>query len=82
MVKGTTGSHQRVAPEDLLAVPIPDPRCLTVSATETIAAAVRLAGAVKRESACLAAVRDALLPKVLSGEVRVRDAEGYARNPA
>ena len=32
-----------------------------------------------RESHTLAAIRDALLPKLLSGEIRVRDAEKLVR---
>ena len=33
------------------------------------------ASANERESRALAAVRDALLPKLLAGEIRVKDAE-------
>ncbi|HHT9144023.1 MAG TPA: restriction endonuclease subunit S [Candidatus Wujingus californicus] len=31
----------------------------------------------KKESHTLAAIRDALLPKLLSGEIRVKDVERY-----
>jgi type I restriction enzyme S subunit len=74
-VKGTTGSHQRVAPEDVLTVEIPDPRLLDESAKTTITLAVRLAGTLRRESSRLTNLRNALLPKLLSGEIRVGDAE-------
>lgn len=74
-VKGTTGSHQRVAPEDVLTIEVPDPRLLDQSATTTITAAVELAGALRRESSRLTDLRDVLLLKLLSGEIRIRDAE-------
>jgi type I restriction enzyme S subunit len=75
MVKGTTGSHQRVSAEDMLALEIPDPRALAAGATETITATVRLAGGLREESERLAALRDTLLPRLLSGQLRVRDAD-------
>jgi len=75
MAKGTTGSHQRVAAEDVLNVAVPDPASFSDVTTDVIVASVRLARALKQESSNLEAVRDALLPKLLSGELRVRDAE-------
>jgi type I restriction enzyme S subunit len=36
----------------------------------------------RRESATLAALRDALLPKLISGELRVKDAERFVESPA
>lgn len=38
-------------------------------------------GANLRQSRILAAIRDALLPKLLSGEVRVEEAEAFAEDP-
>lgn len=74
-VKGTTGSHQRVAPEDVLSIDVPDPGSFSDASIETVVGAVQLAGSLKRESSTLVDLRDALLPKLLSGELRVRDAE-------
>lgn len=74
MVKGTTGSHQRVSREDILALQIPDPETMDRDVCETIVSLVRLAGSLRRESGRLASLRDALLPRLLSGELRVRDA--------
>ncbi len=74
-VKGTTGSHQRVAPEDVLSIEVPDPESFSLATSDTMAGAVQLATSLKRESSALGAIRDALLPKLLSGELRVRDAE-------
>ena len=74
-VTGTTGSHQRVRPEDAMAVSIPDPRSLSDATRSTISDTVVLASAVRREITRLADLRDTLLPKLLSGELRVREAE-------
>lgn len=74
-VTGTTGSHQRVRPEDVLNVSVADPR----QAPQPLRAAVRLlvdrATAAREESQRLARLRDALLPALMSGELRVREAE-------
>ncbi len=75
MVKGTTGSHQRVSPEDLLDLKVPDPRLLGDAASAPIMAAVQVAAALRRESVHLAVLRDTLLPKLLSGELRVKEAD-------
>jgi type I restriction enzyme S subunit len=40
------------------------------------------ASAAARESRTLAALRDALLPKLISGELRVKDAEGFLKERA
>jgi len=40
------------------------------------------AGAATRESRILAALRDALLPKLISGELRVKDAEKFVERVA
>ncbi len=72
MVKGTTGSHQRVSADDVLRLKVPDPRALRSEVIEIITAAVRLAGMLRNESVRLATLRDTLLPKLLTGELRVR----------
>jgi type I restriction enzyme, S subunit len=77
-VTGTTGSHQRVRPEDVLQVQVKDPR----SAPEHIRAAVRelvdRAHIARQESVRLASLRDALLRPLLSGRLRVREVEALA----
>src|SRR5579883_3183297 len=71
---GTTG-RQRVPASSLshYLMTVPDP---TVAArfSETAHAAIELMRARDEESRTLAAIRDALLPKLLSGEVRVGEA--------
>ncbi len=73
-VTGTSGSHQRVRPEDAVAIEVPDVGRLP---RETKARALALLKAMeqkRQESERLAALRDALLPELLSGRIRVPDA--------
>ena len=72
MVTGTSGSHQRVRPESLLNMdtPIP-PASLIQKFTETVAPMLKRISQNINESRTLAALRDALLPKLLSGELSV-----------
>ncbi len=74
-VAGTSGSHQRIQPRDLLDVPVRDVRRLAPAASQTITSLGALCHARRSECARLAALRDALLPPLISGKVRVRDAE-------
>lgn len=74
-VAGTSGSHQRVKPADLLATEIADPRSLSASAAAAIADLGEMRHALQHETSHLAATRDALLPLLMSGKVTVKDAE-------
>jgi type I restriction enzyme, S subunit len=75
MVVGTSGSHQRVKPAEVLALHVPDPRTMPPATREAIVA-LGLVGHERRdESARLGAMRDALLPQLMSGKIRVKDAE-------
>ncbi len=74
-VAGTSGSHQRVRPADALAVEVKDPRTLGEDAQSLIEHSLRAASLAREESRTLAAVRDALLPQLMSGKLHVRDAE-------
>lgn len=73
---GTSGSHQRVRPEDLLVMrcPAPDPE-VRRRYSEVVGPMFERFDANLEESRTLAALRDALLPKLLSGEIRVKQAE-------
>ncbi len=73
---GTSGSHQRVKPEDLLGmdVVVPGKACI-LQFSETSKPLYRRMAQNLEQSRTLAATRDALLPKLLSGEIRVKDAE-------
>jgi hypothetical protein len=71
-VAGTSGSHQRIQPRDLLDVPVPDVRRLPTAALHTITGLGALCHTHRTESARLCAFRDALLPLLISGELPVR----------
>ncbi len=75
MVRGTTGSHQRVSVDDVLTLKVPDPEEIGEDVREVVAAAVGLAGTLRQESLRLATLRDALLPRLLSGDLQVRNFE-------
>ncbi|OBI92304.1 restriction endonuclease subunit S [Mycobacterium sp. 1245805.9] len=68
---GTSGSHQRVQPRDLLDVRVRDVRRLAPAAARTITGLGALCHARRAESVRLSAFRDALLPRLISGELRV-----------
>ena len=71
-VKGSTGSHQRVGPADVLKIPIvlagKDVQTAFSSLVESFLDKQTQA---LTESRTLAALRDELLPKLLSGEIRL-----------
>lgn len=76
LVTGTSKSHQRAKPDAVLALPVivpPTPllqtfdRQVSPLLTETLCC--------RRETITLSHLRDTLLPKLLSGELRVRGAE-------
>ena len=74
-VSGTSGSHQRVKPGDLLATETIDPRLIDVGLQITMTALGKRAQSARLENQTLAESRDALLPQLMSGKLRVRDAE-------
>jgi len=76
LVTGTSGSHQRVRPEFLLNmdVLIPSPESIDAFTHAAKALLERVAKNIE-ESQSLASIRDLLLPKLISGEIRIKDAE-------
>lgn len=74
LVTGTSSSHQRVKPEYLLTMTtILPPRGVVAAFSEATAPLFERIARSRKESQTLAAIRDVLLPKLLSGAVRVRD---------
>lgn len=71
---GTSGSHQRVRPDDLLTIDVPDVRELTFSVKSEALALLDLIYHRRLESVSLANLRDTLLPELLSGRIRVPEA--------
>jgi hypothetical protein len=80
-VAGTSGSHQRIRPRDLLEVRVRDVRRLAPAASRTITSLGAVCHAYRDESMRLSTLRDALLPLLISGELRVTDALGQADSP-
>lgn len=78
LVAGTSGSHQRVRPEEVLATPILDPRTVQPQLLTVVGEILAPIDALLMENRLLAATRDALLPQLMSGKLRVRDAEAAA----
>jgi type I restriction enzyme S subunit len=78
MVTGTSKSHQRVKQKDFLAMKVAHPPAAVINCWTDIATS--LFGRIvlnRRERGALAATRDALLPKLLSGELCVPLAGDY-----
>lgn len=76
---GTSGSHQRIQPSDLLDVSVPDVRRLSPAVSRTLTGLGALCHARRAESARLSGCRDGLLPLLVAGKVRVGDTDppGY-----
>ncbi len=72
---GTSFSHQRIKPDDALSIEVPDTRLLDGKLRAEADAWLERALLARRESAAAAALRDTLLPELLSGRLRVREAE-------
>nr|WP_232069033.1 restriction endonuclease subunit S [Mycobacterium mantenii] len=70
---GTSGSHQRIQPRDLLDVAVPDVRRLSPAVSRTLSGLGALCHARRTESARLSGFRDGLLPLLVAGKVRVGD---------
>ncbi|MFN8118327.1 MAG: restriction endonuclease subunit S [Micropruina glycogenica] len=74
-VAGTSGSHQRVRPAEILQLQVPDPRTLEPRVLQRVDSLGGSIHAVRVESVRLAATRDELLPLLMSGRLHVKDAE-------
>lgn len=77
-VTGTSGSHQRIRPEDLLSIPVPDARLMPEVTLQGALAVLNRVDAIRIELDSLVATRDALLPELLSGRIRVPVEEAAA----
>ena len=73
-VTGTSSSHQRVKAEFLPSMTtIIPPRELIETYTRLAAPVFQRVASNLTQSQALAAIRDTLLPKLMSGEIRLRD---------
>ena len=73
-VTGTSGSHQRVRPADLMTIGVPDYRSLAEHIQATVLTLLHLVSDRRRQSVTLAELRDVLLPELMSGRMRVDEA--------
>ena len=73
-VTGTSGSHQRVRPADLMPIGVPDYRSLAEHIQATVLTLLHLVSDRRRQSVTLAELRDVLLPELMSGRMRVDEA--------
>lgn len=72
MVTGTSGSHQRVKSDDLENLPVEIPPSQLVEEFTHLAVPIHAQLALNlKENATLGSLRDTLLPKLVSGEVRI-----------
>lgn len=74
-VAGTSGSHQRVRPADVLSLQVPDPRTLAPGVQSRIDAIGVHVHHLRIQNERLAATRDQLVPPLMSGRLWVEDAE-------
>jgi type I restriction enzyme S subunit len=74
---GTSTSHQRVKPENLLAMPsrVPDKKLVT-QFTTVVAPMLRMCEQLRVQLHNLRSTRDLLLPRLLSGQIEVDAANG------
>lgn len=79
-VAGTSGSHQRVKPADLLATQVIDPRAIDDEIQRIISNLGAVAFQTRSENRKLVATRDRLLPQLMSGKLRVKDAEALVES--
>lgn len=71
---GTSGSHQRVRSGDALSVQVPDTRLAESATLDETDALLTLAHHERAESRTIARLRDALIPELLSGRLRLPEA--------
>ncbi|ALO65808.1 hypothetical protein AS189_04010 [Arthrobacter alpinus] len=62
-------------PGDLLATLVLDPRAVPADIQDRVTSTGLVAADTRLQNANLAATRDALLPQLMSGKLRVKDAE-------
>jgi len=74
-VTGTSGSHQRIRPDDALSIEVPN---TSLAETATVRQALTLLDLIefkRSEAQALTSLRDALLPELLSGRTQISNAD-------
>jgi type I restriction enzyme S subunit len=72
---GTSFSHQRIKSDDALSVEVPDIRMIDEQTRGECDELIAMVGKQRGETEYLSRLRDVLLPELLSGRLRVKDAE-------
>lgn len=75
LASGTSKSHQRVSPTEVMAASVVDPRKIRAEMRRHVVALTNRADSARSENTSLVALRATLLAKLISGELRVKDAE-------
>lgn len=78
LVGGTSKSHQRVKPEDMLKCVVPDVRDLTDTQVALLETLAKTEIQAANENLTLANTRDELLPLLMNGKITVREAKQEA----
>jgi type I restriction enzyme S subunit len=73
-VTGTSGSHQRVRPADLLTMEVPDVSKVEQETSQFALELLEVVDSRREQMAKLERLRDALLPELLTGRIRVPEA--------
>lgn len=79
---GTSGSHQRIRPADALSIDVRDTRRADAALVAEADTLLSLVHHTRVESRSLAALRDNVLPELLSGRLRVPGARGQVEGVA
>ena len=74
-VTGTSGSHQRIRPNDLMTIEVPDFRKITYKQKAAALLLLNNRTQLVKETQKLESLRDALLPELMSGRIRVPQAQ-------
>jgi type I restriction enzyme S subunit len=77
---GTSFSHQRIKSDDALSVEVPDIRLIDKQIRSECDELIEIVGKRCSETEHLKRLRDVLLPELLSGRLRVKDAESMMEN--
>ena len=81
LITGTSGSHQRVRPQAFLKILIVCPPAHVIEGfTSLVCGLIARIDEARNECGILAALRDTLLPKLLSGEIALPAAEALAED--
>ena len=76
LASGTSSSHQRVRPDDFLSIKIAcPPRQIIEFFAKKIDPLLQKILCIRNEDMTLNDIRDTLLPKLISGEIHISDAE-------